>query len=501
MSTDPTFPVRNHLGAWLDEFTFERLDGRLFGTGAGIQRIHKEAAPAERHLLRWGGNNPRPCRDLEGKTLDSFCVPPPRPRAVEEVRVYALDQVAIIVKARAVRRTRPQAPPGLPRGTLPPDTPTDSDGTLLPTIKDLCKELGVTDMFVSHWRDRETRNHDRPQSGLFATNEAALRGARIFPNPYPGPGAPTLIWRFRLDDARRCHRGEESEPPAPKQPKPVRPPADRDGAIKFLRGLKKELPLPSATVRARGAAEGFKPYLLYDVREEAGIEAKTNGEAWFWLRPGQPAPPPAGAGTPNSGRFTADRELHHDRKGTWYPDLAAEEDFGIRAHYLDRWRKHRCRILGRTLNSKRVRRPGNARWEDRWVTHEDDLRQIAAAMGTSPPPQTPAATVDPPEAANGQTAGCAAESPPPCPVWDDEVGELRWGDVCIRTFGRHPADNQRELLDAFRLANWARWIPDPFNDPRKLNQTIAVLNRSLDPRLIRFRGDGSGEGVIWGPTE
>jgi hypothetical protein len=91
-------------------------------------------------------------------------------------------------------------------------------------------------------------------------------------------------------------------------------------------------------------------------------------------------------------------------------------------------------------------------------------------------------------------------SVPIVPRWDDEAVTLYWGETPIREF-RNAAKNQRDIVEAFHRANWDRTIPDPLKNPRKLNVTISDLNRSLDPKLVRFRGDGTGDGIMWEPAE
>jgi excisionase family DNA binding protein len=104
--------------------------------------------------------------------------------------------------------------------------------------------------------------------------------------------------------------------------------------------------------------------------------------------------------------------------------------------------------------------------------------------------------------ANG-TNGSSHEAAraPSRPRWDDEAATLYWGETPIRMFRSNPAKNQRDLVEAFHRANWCRTIPDPFLNDRKLNVTIYQLNKSLRVKAIRFRGDGTGQGVMWEPIE
>jgi hypothetical protein len=100
------------------------------------------------------------------------------------------------------------------------------------------------------------------------------------------------------------------------------------------------------------------------------------------------------------------------------------------------------------------------------------------------------------------TTGHFARLKPTHPRWDDLKATLFWGDIPIREFRRHPAPNQRELVEAFHRANWQNLILSPFGtDGEKLNASIYHLNRSLDPKVIHFRSDGTGEGAIWEPAE
>ena len=63
--------------------------------------------------------------------------------------------------------------------------------------------------------------------------------------------------------------------------------------------------------------------------------------------------------------------------------------------------------------------------------------------------------------------------------------------------------NQEAILTAFQEEGWPARIDDPLpphpeQDPkRRLNDTIKCLNRKQSQSLIHFRGDGTGEAVIW----
>jgi hypothetical protein len=65
------------------------------------------------------------------------------------------------------------------------------------------------------------------------------------------------------------------------------------------------------------------------------------------------------------------------------------------------------------------------------------------------------------------------------------------------------AVNQELVLVAFEEENWPVRVFDPLaphpalDAKRRLSDTIKSLNRGQENALIRFRGDGTGEGVIW----
>jgi len=88
------------------------------------------------------------------------------------------------------------------------------------------------------------------------------------------------------------------------------------------------------------------------------------------------------------------------------------------------------------------------------------------------------------------------------PTWDSDRQQLRVGRVIVKEF-KVPAANQEAVLAAFQEENWAPRIDDPLppmpnQDPkRRLHDTINSLNRNQKHSLIRFLGDGKGEGVRW----
>jgi hypothetical protein len=94
----------------------------------------------------------------------------------------------------------------------------------------------------------------------------------------------------------------------------------------------------------------------------------------------------------------------------------------------------------------------------------------------------------------------------PKPQWDAVYRELRVGKCVVKEY-RVPSLNQESILLAFQEEGWPHRIDDPLPpqeniEPKcRLHDTIKRLNRSQKNPLIRFRGDGTGEGVCWEYTE
>jgi len=94
-------------------------------------------------------------------------------------------------------------------------------------------------------------------------------------------------------------------------------------------------------------------------------------------------------------------------------------------------------------------------------------------------------------------------SPPRLPHYAVELRELRLERELVKRF-RQPAPKQHGLLSAFEEQHWPPRIENPL-DPHpadaaaklSLNRAIQRLNRCQKTPLIRFRGDGTGMGVIW----
>ena len=88
------------------------------------------------------------------------------------------------------------------------------------------------------------------------------------------------------------------------------------------------------------------------------------------------------------------------------------------------------------------------------------------------------------------------------PCWNRQRRTLKVGDAIVKHY-RVPAGNQEVILDTLEEDGWPDRIDDPLTpfpqqDPkRRLQSAIMCLNRNQRLPLLRFRGDGSGTGILW----
>jgi hypothetical protein len=145
---------------------------------------------------------------------------------------------------------------------------------------------------------------------------------------------------------------------------------------------------------------------------------------------------------------------------------------------------------------QRRQRPGGLTFSRRtcFVLTEAGSR-FACSVLTEPSADTPCGLI--------ACSKPADESPvAPKPQWDRERQELRFGDIVVKQF-KVPAANQERILAAFEEEDWPVRIDDPLppnsdqDSKRRLHDTINSLNRNQKQNLIRFVGDGSGQGVRW----
>lgn len=100
------------------------------------------------------------------------------------------------------------------------------------------------------------------------------------------------------------------------------------------------------------------------------------------------------------------------------------------------------------------------------------------------------------ELSNGVAAGK--------PRWDCDRRELRYIGALVKQY-KLPSPNQEYILMAFEEDGWPPRIDDPLpphpeaEPKQRLRETIRSLNRNQRERLVRFMGDGTGEGVLWEP--
>ena len=88
------------------------------------------------------------------------------------------------------------------------------------------------------------------------------------------------------------------------------------------------------------------------------------------------------------------------------------------------------------------------------------------------------------------------------PNWDSESRTFLVGEHLVKRF-RVPSPNQEAVLEAFQEEGWPTSIDDPLSPSsdqppkRRLRDTIKGLNTNQATELIRFRGDGTGQRVVW----
>jgi hypothetical protein len=91
---------------------------------------------------------------------------------------------------------------------------------------------------------------------------------------------------------------------------------------------------------------------------------------------------------------------------------------------------------------------------------------------------------------------------PATPVWDRQRRVLVIGGRVVKKF-RVPSPNQEAVLVAFQREGWPVCVADPLPPTAakfakiRLHDTIKCLNARQENRLIRFRGNGMGNGVLW----
>jgi hypothetical protein len=88
------------------------------------------------------------------------------------------------------------------------------------------------------------------------------------------------------------------------------------------------------------------------------------------------------------------------------------------------------------------------------------------------------------------------------PRWDSSCRALWARGHLVKQF-RQPAPCQELILASFEEEQWPPHIDDPLpptadHDPkRRLHETVTNLNRYHNVSVIRFQGDGHGQGIRW----
>ncbi len=88
------------------------------------------------------------------------------------------------------------------------------------------------------------------------------------------------------------------------------------------------------------------------------------------------------------------------------------------------------------------------------------------------------------------------------PAWDPDRRVFSINGTTVKHF-KWSAANQEAILAAFEEEGWPSRIDDPLppqpeqDAKRRLSDTIKCLNRKQTNSLVHFRGDGTGEGVVW----
>ena len=88
------------------------------------------------------------------------------------------------------------------------------------------------------------------------------------------------------------------------------------------------------------------------------------------------------------------------------------------------------------------------------------------------------------------------------PSWDAGRRILGLGRRIVKRF-HVPAPVQERILMAFEEERWPPVIDDPLppqgdqNPKRRLRTTLESLNRGQENRLLWFRGDGTGQRIVW----
>ena len=125
--------------------------------------------------------------------------------------------------------------------------------------------------------------------------------------------------------------------------------------------------------------------------------------------------------------------------------------------------------------------------------------RLAATEGPQPPPFPPD---EPPPARQREKPSDHAHRAACVPLWDRDRRVLRVDGGVVKQF-KVPSPSQEAILAAFEEEGWPPAIDDPLppqpeqDSKHRLRNTIQSLNANQKLPLLHFRGDGSGQRILW----
>jgi hypothetical protein len=129
------------------------------------------------------------------------------------------------------------------------------------------------------------------------------------------------------------------------------------------------------------------------------------------------------------------------------------------------------------------------------------LTETGVRLAATQDPQPPSFPPNQPTAAN-RMPGDNIDRVQCVPSWDHDRRVLRMDGCIVKQF-KVPSPSQEAILTAFEEEGWPAAIDDPLSpqaeqdQKRRLRNTIQSLNANQKSSLLRFRGDGSGERILW----
>ncbi len=473
-----SFPVVVDGGqfTWINPQVCRDPEGRRFGTDQLAQKIKRLPHTS---LTRW---EEEPCRFLAGRTLHVEYVTPPSARRVPKVRVYLIKDLDKIKEGR--KATAAAQPFKDDQGTWLPwgefceelgvsrffmDYWRKKPSNLRPGEKALRSERAI---------NRDGRGPTNEDVFLLEDGRAILAGKE---SEHPGRGyseAANRLRRERRKWAKKAlrailrksgasilsdvwHKAQDQGFSLPLFNRTRRAlkikekkidgriwlalPGQRfpqSQALAFVDAEAKRFPLPFAEVKARAVAAGIGDTAFRDALLARKIESIRTGGPFYLCRPGQEAPRLPLEKLNGAELLAADlRPYRNGGKTYWSPHGAFQKFPEVCAafrlvrlcqHYLDRFRNHRSRVLGRTIDCDEVPRK-NTRGKG-WVYAEGDVLRLAEARL-----RKQAAKEGPPAAETMPAANRVAEGQP--------LSELAAHPVLIAGF---TPEGKKDLRDAIR---------------------------------------------------